>query len=330
MARKKVERLLNLVICLLETREYVSAAYIRKHVVGYSDDPTSTDVAFNRMFERDKAELRTMGLPLRTGPTPRESDVEGYRIQRDQYELPEIPLADDEAAAVAMAAVVWDSPDVEALIQSAIRKLKVAGIDVRGEEGIQVSPRSISSQPVMRALIDAASQRQAVTFSHRPAGSAVATRRTLEPWTVRIHRGQGYVIGLDRDRADTRTFRLSRITDVATVGKPGAFNIPDGLDFDAIIADVVERAASGAAAGSTARVWVRTGGAMGLRRMATSSEAMTNGGVDGDVLSIPISSESTLTRTILSTGADAVVLSPDVLRGNVIAGLDKIIAAGGR
>lgn len=69
---------------------------------------------------------------------------------------------------------------------------------------------------------------------------------------------------------------------------------------------------------------------MGLRRMATSSEAMTNGGVDGDVLSIPISSESTLTRTILSTGADAVVLSPDVLRGNVIAGLDKIIAAGGR
>ena len=50
MATPKVERLLNLVICLLWTRQYVTADYIRRNVAGYSDDGQS-DEAFNRMFE---------------------------------------------------------------------------------------------------------------------------------------------------------------------------------------------------------------------------------------------------------------------------------------
>ena len=84
MSRRKTERLLNLVVCLLATRRYLTAEQIRQAVPGY---PEGTE-AFKRMFERDKEELRELGIPLETGS---DGDEEaGYRIQRQAYELPEI------------------------------------------------------------------------------------------------------------------------------------------------------------------------------------------------------------------------------------------------
>ena len=65
VATSKIERLMNLVIALLSTRGYLSAERIRASVAGYADCPT--DEAFSRMFERDKAELRDLGIPLETG-----------------------------------------------------------------------------------------------------------------------------------------------------------------------------------------------------------------------------------------------------------------------
>src|SRR3954468_5057054 len=101
MSRRKTERLLNLVVCLLATRRYLTAEQIRQAVPGYPDGSE----AFKRMFERDKEELRELGIPLETGS---EGDEEtGYRIQRQAYELPEIQLTPDEAAVLGLAARVW-------------------------------------------------------------------------------------------------------------------------------------------------------------------------------------------------------------------------------
>lgn len=87
MANSKVERLVNLVICLLSTRQFLTAEKIRASVAGYDD--SGSDEAFSRMFERDKNELRDLGIPLETGMPSRFSTVEGYRINRDAYELPD-------------------------------------------------------------------------------------------------------------------------------------------------------------------------------------------------------------------------------------------------
>ena len=105
MAAKRAERLVNLVIALLSTRQYVTAARIRTTVPGYEADDGSdrADEAFKRMFERDKAELREMGVPLETGRTSAFDTEDGYRIARADYELPEISLTGDEAAAVGLA-----------------------------------------------------------------------------------------------------------------------------------------------------------------------------------------------------------------------------------
>ena len=103
MSRRKTERLLGLVVCLLSSPRYLTAVQIRAAVPGY---PESFE-AFKRMFERDKEELRELGIPLETGFNSPGDDEAGYRIPRQAYVLPEIRLEPDEAAVLSLAARVW-------------------------------------------------------------------------------------------------------------------------------------------------------------------------------------------------------------------------------
>src|SRR5436305_7049005 len=109
---------MNLVIALLSTRSYITAEKIRSSVAGYAE--SASDEAFSRMFERDKNELRDLGIPLEIGPVSRYSGAEGYRINRDAYELPDIDLTSEEAAAVAVAVQLWESPELAAAAESGL------------------------------------------------------------------------------------------------------------------------------------------------------------------------------------------------------------------
>src|SRR3984957_19415916 len=128
VAVSKVERLVNLVIALLSTRGYITAEKIRSSVAGYSDN--ASDEAFSRMFERDKNELRDLGIPLETGKVSSFDPVEGYRINREAYAMPPVELTADEAAAVAVATQLWESPELITATQGALLKLRAAGVDV--------------------------------------------------------------------------------------------------------------------------------------------------------------------------------------------------------
>lgn len=323
----KVERLLNLVICLLYAKQYVTAEYIRANVAGYQDKKKQSADAFNRMFERDKTELRDMGVPLMTGLAP--GGTEGYRIDPDSYALPDISLERDEAAAVAMAAAVWDAPEVAALTQTAVLKLQAAGIDVRPEAVADVTTASasgsIGSEAVLAALLSAINSGRAVTFGYRQGAGSTTSTRTLEPWGVVTHRGRWYVVGHDRDRDDTRTFRLSRLSDVTPIGRRDAVQVDETADIQSIVAAAVDRAA-GVDAG-IARIWVAADRAAGLRRAARSATPETFDDEPGDVLEIDIRSLAGLARMVLGAGTDAVVLDPPDLRALVVAGLDRLTAA---
>src|ERR1700759_5536877 len=119
---------MNLVIALLSTSGYITAEKIRASVYGYADCPT--DEAFSRMFERDKNELRDLGIPLETGRVSRLDAAEGYRIKRDAYALADIALTADEAATVAVAVQLWQSPELITATQGALLKLRAAGVDI--------------------------------------------------------------------------------------------------------------------------------------------------------------------------------------------------------
>ena len=105
-AAAKTERLLNLVIALLSTRMPLSKARIRSAVPQYLS--TASDEAFDRMFERDKDELRELGIPLATAVIdPLFDDELGYRIDKREYALPEIAFEPDEVAALTLAGRAW-------------------------------------------------------------------------------------------------------------------------------------------------------------------------------------------------------------------------------
>lgn len=322
MATAKVERLLNLVIALLSTRGYLTAEKIRATVIGYGDSPS--DDAFSRMFERDKNELRDLGIPLETGKASTFDTIEGYRINPDAYALPAIELSSEEAAAVAVAVQLWQSPELRANAQGAVAKLHAAGVEVDPDRAdvLVAAPAALPgihrAEPALGALMDAVQAGQAVQFGHRPSPVEPYVTRTVEPWGVVTHGGRWYLVGHDRDRDAVRTFRMSRIADEVTpIGPPAAVTRPDTADLRAIVAAAVGEAPSGL----QARIWVADGRAVALRRAGTVLGRQSLAGRDGDVIGVDIGTHDRLAREIAGHGADAVVLEPPSLRDDVVARL---------
>ena len=152
-------------ICLLATRRHLSAEHIRQAVPGYDSE---NDEAFQRMFERDKNELREIGIPIEVHKDPWEEDP-GYRIVRQAYELPEITLEPDEAAVVGLAAQVWQRASLAEAASGALLKLRAAGIGAgpenqRGPDGGDehspvpqgIEPRLGTPEPAFGPLWEAA------------------------------------------------------------------------------------------------------------------------------------------------------------------------------
>ncbi|HEY2766196.1 MAG TPA: WYL domain-containing protein [Pseudonocardiaceae bacterium] len=321
MSSARAERLVNLVLCLLSSRQYLPAERIRQIVPGYADTPS--DEAFFRMFERDKAELRELGVPLETGRTAGSEVGEGYRIARRDYELPDIDLEPDEAAAVALAARLWDSPQLAGAAHGALLKLRAAGVDVDTEPSAAVEPRVRAVDPALTPLISAVQAGQVVTFSHRKHPAAEPSMRTLEPWGVVSWRGRWYVVGHDCDRQATRCFRVSRIVGpVGTLGPPGAVPRPAGVDLLKIVAGSAEPPP----VAHTARLWLADGRAQGLRRYATVLGRLTLDGIDGDLVQVQLPASDVAARWIAGHGPDAVVIEPAGLADAVRA---RLVGAAG-
>ncbi|MDI3313902.1 MAG: YafY family protein [Mycobacterium sp.] len=315
---------MNLVIALLATRGYVTAEKIRATVAGYAD--SRTDEAFSRMFERDKNELRDLGIPLETGKVSPLDPTEGYRINRDAYALPEVRLTPEEATAVAVATQLWESPELFTATQNALLKLRAAGVDVDPDAPVTISsaawPAGLrGSQDVLGILLSAIDSGRAVQFPHRSSRAEPVTVRTVEPWGVVTEKGRWYLVGHDRDRGATRVFRLSRIgAEVTPIGPPGVSRRPDGVDLRRIVAESVTAAAA-APTNARAKVWVAEGRAISLRRAGRSLGARNLAGRDGEVIELDIDSTERLAREVAGYGADAVALAPSFLRDEVLARL---------
>ena len=320
MSAKKTERLLNLVICLLATRRYLSVQEIREAVPGYEQD---TEESFRRMFERDKDELRELGIPLETGTDSAAHDDEpGYRIARRDYELPEITLAPDEAAALGLAARLWQSAPLAGATGSALLKLKAAGVD-SPRAPAALEPRVGANEPAFAACLAAVRDGRALTFTHRSgthrSSGAPPQVRHVEPWGVVSWRGRWYVVGHDVDRAAPRVFRLSRIMGAVTItGEPGSVVPPVDVDLRGAVARTAVDEPR-----VTARVTLRPGAGWELRRAATASEPDPDR--DGwTLVDVGFSDPSRFADRVTGYGADAVVLAPAEARDAVIARLQGL------
>ncbi|WP_243470002.1 helix-turn-helix transcriptional regulator [Klenkia marina] len=312
---------MNLVFALLGTRQFVTAERIRTIVPGYepADGSERADEAFKRMFERDKSDLRELGVPLETGRTSMFDLDEGYRIARSAYELPEITLTGDEAAAVGLALRLWQSAQLGGAAQGALVKLRAAGVDVDAAGVLPLQPRLDAGEPAFDACYTAARDRRLLTFTYTRPDEDAGTVRRVQPWGVVSWHGRWYLVGHDLDRAAARVFRLSRVAGRPRIsGPPDAFAPPADLDLAAVVARQVDRPEQ------VVVLTARPGTAVGLRRRAT--ELGTDGHGD-DRLELRTTEPWSLADQIAAHGPDVLVESPPELRAAVVERLTRL--AGG-
>lgn len=310
--------MINLVLCLLSTRQFLTAEQIRRIVAGYEPDEGTdrADDAFKRMFERDKAELRDLGIPLETGRTSIFDTDDGYRIARRDYELPEIEFDPAEAAAVGLASRLWQSATLSSAARSALLKLRAGGVEVDDQPDPTVFGPLDAGEPSLGLLLEAVGDGRAVSFAYRKPGASDTELRTVEPWGVLSSMGRWYLVGHDRTRTATRSFRLSRIDgSIRMVGNLGDVQRPHGLDLVQFV--------RGGEPDSTDKALVRVigPGAARLRRMARTDAGCPDAGRPdaGDELSIEYTDGQRMARQIAAAGASVKVISPPDLVGAVQA-----------
>jgi proteasome accessory factor B len=321
LSKRRTERLLSIVVLLLSSRRYLTAEQIRAAVSGYPDEQE----AFKRMFERDKEELRDLGIPLETGRSSPVDDDLGYRISRQDYELPEIHLEPDEAAVLGIASRVWQSAELAGAATGAALKLRAASREADGDGAASprpgIQPRLSTQEPAFGPLWEAVRDRRPVTFGHLAPGRSEVTKRTLEPWGVVNRRGRWYVAGHDRTRDAPRVFRLSRITGpVKLVGPPGSVHVPDGADVRELVKDWDKPQARD----HTATLRVRADAGAALHRWGRAAPDAAHPGWDR--VTIDYSDPDWYAGYLASFGQDVVVLEPPELREAIIRHLKGALA----
>lgn len=317
MSAAKTERLMNLFIALLVARRPVPKDRLRE--LYYGD---TSNEAFEKTFERDKEELRSLGVPIEVASLDGffEDEV-GYLIRPEAAQLPDVDLTPDEAAVVGLATRVWEQATMADAATEAVRKLQAAGVQVDTGAVDLAPPRVRADEPGFELFLNAAHERREIRFGYRGPRDPEPRERRLHPYGVVRYSGRWYVVGHDLDREQERVFRLSRVVgDPTLVGPAAAYEVPP-VDLKAIARELAPRPRS-----IDASVLVRGGSGHALRRWATTVE----GGVTGpdadttwDRLVIAAVSGD-LVGEILACGADAYVEGPESLRSTVIERLQGV------
>lgn len=227
---RKSERLLNLIVMLLETSRPVTAEQIRRTIPGYGHAQWE---AFKRMFERDKDELREMGIPLEVSDGDFE-DTEVYRIPKDRYYLPDLGLAPDEVAALWLAAGLVKMKDPSTA--------RTALMKISDEEPVAPAAQFTTadlalSAPNLAKAYECVVQRRRVAFKYSSRG--VERTRSVRPYGLVHRKGAWYLAGHDEDAGAVRSFRLDRIkgglrpVDSATHGHQ--FDVPEDFRPEAAL-----------------------------------------------------------------------------------------------
>ena len=290
----RAERLVNLVLCLLSTRQFLTAERIRHDRARLRRRAERRGVLPDVRAGQDRA--ARAGRPAGDRAALDFDTVDGYRIARQDYELGEIDLESDEAAAVALAARLWESPELAEPAHGALVKLRAAGVEVDEDQGrvaaagaAPPSPRSRRCWPRCRPGARSRSTtggaaRRARSRGARWSRGAWCPGGAAGTWSATTATGTA-----------PRSFRVSRISRAGhrRSAAPARCTVPAGVDLMAMVA--ARRGARRRSIG-TARVWVADGRAHGLRRLGGSLGRRDHAGRPGDELELELRSLDTVAR----------------------------------
>jgi proteasome accessory factor B len=266
------------------------------------------------MFERDKEDLRSLGINIELGTfDPLFEDEAGYRISPETYALQIKDLDSVDVALLSQAARLWQEAALGESAQSGLRKLKGLGLESDLDTFVDVSATLRATPEQIPQLIEAVSLRSAITFEY--VGEDMKSQvRNLHPYRLSNTRGYWYLIGKDLDREAIRTFRVDRISSsISLQGRPDAYVV----DSEALI----EEEAKYFNQLKRARIAVRKGKAPQLRLGTLIHEK----NADWDLVEIEYRSEENLIQRVLWYGTDALIEEPENLREAIISRLEKAV-----
>ena len=317
------DRLFSLVLALLATEAGLLKSEILSSVRGYAEryDGSGQNANLERQFERDKDDIRELGIPLETVESPdRPGDNQAlrYRIPKGQYDLPdEVRFTPDELALLGLAAEVWREASLSADSQRALTKLRSFGIEPR-DPVIGYAPRLRVRETAFEPLRQALDRRQSVRFRYFKPGEAEPRERTVDPLAVVLHEGRWHLHAYDHVAAGPRTFLLSRIIGGVEPVPGMTFDPPPAGIQDRILAELDELRLRNAAdlavtAGSDAEV------RLGKRAVLRDEDA--------GVIRLHYTDAAVFADELAAYGPEVRVLGPDALRDAVRRRLEAVVAA---
>lgn len=298
-----IERVLNVLIYLLETTRPVTAEDVRRTVAGYADQ---TDEAFHRMFERDKEVLRRLGIPLDLVALDAWEVDFGYTVDPEKYAIADPGLSNEERAALSLAARMVRIGGSHAGLDGL---LKLGGV----ERGIGFEPFGADlgqEADVLGQLFGAVTERRRVSFDYRGNG------RTLDPYGVAHRRGHWYLVG--SSSSGERVYRVDRISELQ-VGEPGKFKRPRGFD----VKTVLQAQPWEAGYDEQIEATVRFDEDVAWWAGRTLGRSVADGPLE---VNIPISNRDAFVGWILSFGPSAEVLGPPELRQEILGRVEAALS----
>lgn len=307
------ERHVNLISLLLESSAPLTFQQIRDQMEAYDQ---ADEESAKRMFERDKDDLRGMGVPIELVPVDVWEDPEaasGYTIDPDAYYLPRLTFSTEEMTALL---IVAGSPGVDEDAARGVRKL-ASGVEgeLPWRGGVSVGPDASGER--LAALASAALEGRALSFDYVTSGGGAA-KRTVDPWALVTRPGRWYLVGMDRDRGEVRSFRVSRIISDPTEAGPASPR-PEGFDARSHVAGPWEHA------GDDEQALVALSERIGWWALRTIGHASVERTREDGWIEVRMPLSDGTSSWILSLGRDAEAIEPEELRRDIITRLEEAL-----
>ena len=305
MSAQKTERLINLTLALLATKRYLTKSEIFKAVAGYSGSPETME----RMFERDKDELRSLGIEIEVkGIDPLFEDEQGYLIRSETFQLSENEFTKEELLYLTMAANLWHDSALGSDSKAALLKIQSLSGPIESDAVNTPAVRDSESAALLSSAFEAVDTEQLIKFGYK------GKERTAQPFGLYTRDGFWYLVA--REEAEIKSFKLLRIEGkIVKEGKSGSFKKPPEFDLIKFLSN------SRSEQEMQAQVLVRKEQAHVLRSKYTTKEINE----EWDLMSIPYIYEQEIIETILWYGTNIIVDSPASLRSEVISRLKVIV-----
>ena len=311
MSDRKTERLINLTLALLATKRYLKKSEILSNVAGYE----GTQEAKERMFERDKDDLRSLGIEIEVGDLDIFfEDEPGYRIPQKSYELNVPNLSGRELALLSIASSFWNDSVLAPNAQSGIRKLQSLGIPATLEFEFRMKYRFDNPSELLEEIAKAILQKSKIKFSYDSSSLKV---RHLEPYRIVFWNSYWYLIGMDIDRTGIRLFKLSRFLGGIEISKKkNEFEIPS----DFAVADHLPK--SDVEVIHSAKIEIRRETGTLLRQRGK----LLSQGSEYDTYELNYENERVFLRELIWHGVNVRILEPANLKEQLLAIIDGVLA----